>query len=133
MKKKFKSCDHLILVPSTIRQKIPDFVSLFDRTKQMTEEDPYTLPANSSSFDFNYYASNGTLLKKSTIREPKPPKLPPRDFGKYKAKNTCSKSINKVEIPTPDYSQDDNIYTMSRSTIKKMPTFYDRGNQINHC
>ena len=107
-------------------------MSLFDRPNKQSEEDPYSLPANGSSYDSSYYANNGTLLKRSTIREPKPPKLPPRDFGKYKstnAKNDGKKTINKnkFEIPTPDYSQKEDFYTISEKNMKKIP-FLQRGN-----
>ena len=131
------------LVPHTIRSKpqvssarnstirVPDWVSLFDRPdKHNAEEDPYSVPANGSSYDSSYYANKGTLLKRSTIKEPKPPKLPPRDFGKFKstnksnAKNTIKK--NKFDIPTPDYSQEEDFYTISEKNMKKIP-FCERG------
>ena len=126
-------------VPHTIRSKaqsapnrrtqsrIPDWVTLFDPpNKQSSEEDPYSLPANGSSYDSGYYANNGTLMKRSTIKESKPPKLPPRDFGKYKANTKPTTNKKNIEIPTPDYSQEEDFYTITEKSLKKMP-FCDRG------
>ncbi|CAG2163503.1 unnamed protein product [Oppiella nova] len=136
----------LTLIPYTIRQKsqkssnmgttrIPDWVSLFDRHDKHGEEDPYSLPANGSSYDSSYYANNGTLLKKSTLREPKPPKLPPRDFGKYKNnKNPIHKlSTNQIQIPTPDYSQEEDFYTITPKTLKKKPLCNKRDEDPYYC
>ncbi|XP_054164778.1 uncharacterized protein LOC128962429 [Oppia nitens] len=123
----------LTLIPHTIRQnihksakslnrgttKVPDWVSLFDKSdKHLVEENPYSLPVNGSVYDLNYYTNNGTLMKKSTLREPKPPKLPPRDFGKYKNTKKLSASHSHIDIPTPDYSQDEDFYTITSKTLK---------------
>lgn len=99
-------------------------MSIFDKQREgvyydeeVEEEDPYSIPANSSYYGSGYYVSTGTLLKKSLRKEPKPPKLPPRDFGKFKKSKTKSKQ--PVEIPTPDYSQDEDFYSLGQNTLRK--------------
>lgn len=103
-----------VFVPAQMYRtiKVPNFVSIFDVDKQV-EEDPYTLPANGSCCESSYYASAGTLRKNMSLRkEPQPPKLPPRDFGKYKKLNKKDPRNDSIEIPTPDYSQDEDIYSV---------------------
>lgn len=73
-------------LPPTVskRQSAPNLASIFERPRHLIpEEDPYSLPGSGNSKIYG------------VIREPKPPKLPPRD-------------IPRVPVPTPDYDTDDN-------------------------
>ncbi|KAJ6223298.1 hypothetical protein RDWZM_001843 [Blomia tropicalis] len=99
-------------LPPTIskRQSVPNLVSMFDRQKStISEEDPYSIPGNNStssgSRSSGHYVTTGQIVsdrsppngKSSSSNgsnEPKPPKLPPRDFER-KQKQSKSSMLSK--------------------------------------
>jgi hypothetical protein len=97
-------------------------VSLFDRQKQAIDEDPYSLPGNNSSSSGSrsssgHYASTGVIPNQKSQTEPKPPKLPPRDFerNRDKGKSATKKTKNSQKSkPNQDY-QEENIYSIGQN------------------
>ena len=110
------------------RQSVPNFISLFEGQKHISDEDPYSMPGNNSSSSGSrssgHYASTGLLTVKKSPLEPKPPKLPPRDFEKNrdKAKGTTAKkggkSGSKSQAPKPDY-EEENIYSLGQNNSRQ--------------
>jgi hypothetical protein len=87
---------------------------MFDRSKSFQDEDPYSLPGNSSS------SSGGSGGKEKS--NSKPPKLPPRDvFGKKPP----------INLPKPDYEDDTENNYLDRPKTKK-ETNNKFGNQSIH-
>lgn len=84
---------------------------MFDRSKSFQDEDPYSLPANSSSSSGGS-GGNSNYGQKQNFDKPnsRPPKLPPRDvFGKKPP----------INLPKPDYEDNTENNFLGGSKTKK--------------
>lgn len=114
------------------RQSVPNLVSLFDRQKStLSEEDPYSIPGNNSSSSGSrssgHYASgpiaapNGKPVNGTIHSEPKPPKLPPRDFERKQKSRLLSSKKTKNGSKE---SEEENSYAAQASNSRVFGTLF---------